>query len=112
MHNAQRYLFQRSSHTGMLFGLLVIFPLGCLHHTEYILRRCTLAVRSQISQGDTKLVLEMLDGRMVRFRRDVSLPTMLSLLCASCDWLSIPTPGPARVYTSMNAGRALPSQTC
>jgi len=69
----------------MLFGLLVVFPLGCLNHTEYVSRRCTLAVRHQISQGDTELVFEAFDGRMIRFRYDLSIPASVSIVPISHD---------------------------
>jgi hypothetical protein len=108
IHDARRESFERLSHICILLLPAVVFVVifGSLHHGDNILYGCFETVRDQIVDGNPQLILEMFDGRLVRFRRDVSVPTTFRLLCASCDWLVIPTPGLGLVCTRTNACRA------
>ena len=92
--------------------LVVVILFGRLHNAEDILYGCAKLFWNFIVERNSQLILEVLDGSLIRFRRDVSVPTMLSLACASYDWLILPTPDLALVYTRTNVGRALLSQTC
>jgi len=91
--------------------LVVVILFGRLHHAEDILYGCAELFWNFIVKRNSQLILEVLDGSLIRFRRDVSVPTTFSLLCALCDWSIIPTPGLARMCTRTNVGRATLWQT-
>jgi len=82
VHDACRQLLERLPHLCMLLvpALVFVILLGILHHAEDILYGCAELFWNFIVKRNSKLILEMLDRRLVRFRRDVSVPTVLSLL--------------------------------